>query len=60
MANRPATFKQVDVTRAVKGAVAAGLIVGRVEIEQHTGKIVIFPTGATSGETKNPCDRLLK
>jgi hypothetical protein len=33
-------FKQIDVTRAAKGALAAGLEVGRVEID-HEGKIVV-------------------
>ncbi|WP_192740836.1 hypothetical protein [Bradyrhizobium sp. OAE829] len=35
------TFKQGDVTKAVKGAVNAGLEVQRVEIDQ-AGKIVNF------------------
>jgi hypothetical protein len=34
------TFKQGDVTKAIKGAVNAGLAVKRVEIE--AGKIVVF------------------
>jgi hypothetical protein len=34
------TFKQGDLTRAVKGAVKAGLSVQRVEIDP-TGKIVL-------------------
>jgi hypothetical protein len=34
------TFKQGDVTRAIKGAVKAGLKVARFEIED--GKIVVF------------------
>lgn len=40
MARGPCTFRQGDVTRAVKGAVAAGLQVQRVEIDK-TGKIAI-------------------
>lgn len=40
MAKRPATFKQTDVTRAVKGVRAAGVSVGRVEIDRD-GRIVI-------------------
>jgi hypothetical protein len=34
------TFTQFDVTKAIKGAVKAGLDVKRVEIE--AGKIVVF------------------
>jgi hypothetical protein len=37
---RPA-FRQADVTRAVKGARAAGLNIGRVEIDRD-GKIVLI------------------
>ena len=33
-------FRQADISRAVKGATAAGLVIGRVEIDQD-GKIVI-------------------
>jgi hypothetical protein len=39
-------FRQADISRAVKGATAAGLIVGRVEFDQD-GKIV-----NVSGECK--------
>jgi hypothetical protein len=37
-----ARFKQSDVTRAVRGAIAAGLRVGKVEIDP-SGKIIILP-----------------
>jgi hypothetical protein len=46
MSNTPAPFKQVDVTRAVKGAVAAGLSVGRVEIDRKGKIIVVMANGA--------------
>jgi hypothetical protein len=41
MSRAPQTFKQNDVTKACKGAVRAGLMVQRVEIDQ-AGKIVVF------------------
>ena len=41
MTTRPASFRQSDVTRAAKGVVAAGLSVGRIEIDRD-GKIVVM------------------
>jgi hypothetical protein len=49
MARGSATFKQHDVTRAVKGAEAAGKIAERVEIDRAGKIIVTFKGGA--GET---------
>jgi len=40
MSPRPAKFRQVDVTRALRGAKAAGLEVSRCEIDAQ-GKIVL-------------------
>ena len=59
MPNTRATVKQIDVTRAVKGAAAAGLAVARVDVDQRTGKIVIFSDGA-AGSAPNPWDEVLK
>lgn len=58
MPNRPALFKQVDVTRAVKGYLAAGLSVGAVRIEQD-GAITVTTLGNSdnSGDIKNDWDR---
>lgn len=55
MTVRAATFKQDDVKRACKGVVAAGLAVGRVEIDRE-GKIVITMAAALTNETPNPWD----
>jgi hypothetical protein len=41
MARGLAMFKQADVTRALRGAVAAGVEVARIEIDARTGNIVL-------------------
>jgi hypothetical protein len=58
MTNRPATFKQVDVTRAVKGAVAAGLAVGGFKIDPRTGEIVVWFDGAGNAPLVNEWDEV--
>jgi hypothetical protein len=45
MARAPCTFRQTDVTRAVKAVTAAGVNIARVEIDKF-GKIVIVTGGA--------------
>jgi len=45
MPRTPSTFRQADVTRAVKAVVAAGVGIARVEID-NSGKIVIVTAGA--------------
>jgi len=46
MARAPSTFRQQDVTRAVKAVAAAGVQIARVEIDK-TGKIVIITAELT-------------
>jgi hypothetical protein len=41
MPRGPSTFKQQDVTKALKATVAAGIEVSRVEIDKD-GKIVVI------------------
>ena len=42
MVRGPATFKQADVTRAVRGVIAAGVEIARIEIDACTGNIVML------------------
>ena len=49
------SFRQVDVARALKGARAGGLSIGRVEIDP-AGKIVLF----TKSEPSEPLSPLEK
>ena len=63
MTRAPSTFRQQDVTKAVKAVAAAGVHIARVEIDK-AGKIVIITTDATenqSGESateENEWDRV--
>jgi molybdopterin biosynthesis enzyme len=53
MARAPSTFRQQDVTRAIKAVVAAGVGIARVEIDR-AGKIVIVTVGAEVREISEP------
>ena len=48
--NRRLRFKEADVSRDVKGALKAGLDVGRVEIDA-SGRIVLMAKGAAESVT---------
>jgi hypothetical protein len=52
MARGNLTFKQTDVTRAIRAAVAAGVEVARVEVDKE-GRIVIIAGKADSGAERN-------
>jgi hypothetical protein len=60
LSRRPSTFRQNDVTRALRGARAAGVEIARVEIDKD-GRIVVVaarPTDEHSdvGEERNEWD----
>jgi hypothetical protein len=60
MPRAPSTFRQQDVTRAVKAVTAAGVGIARVEIDK-AGKIVIVAAGApevTDREGANEWDNI--
>lgn len=52
----PSPFRQSDVTRALRGAKAAGVEVGRVEIEPG-GKIVVYTAATTPAEPQSDLDK---
>jgi hypothetical protein len=56
MRRAPAPFRQADVTKAIKGTVAAGVDIARVEIDA-AGKIVIVP-GKPTEVPATPVDEL--
>lgn len=58
MTRRPYTFKQQDVTRALRGAKAAGMNIQRVEIDQ-AGKIILVTAGETPSAPVDDLDREL-
>ena len=55
MARGPCTFRQLDVTRALRGAAAAGIPVQRVEIDKE-GKIVVI-TGKSPESPRDSEDK---
>ena len=61
MSRAPSTFRQQDVTRAVKAVVAAGVGIARVEIDK-AGKITIIALSAEpngkGGEEVNEWDSI--
>jgi hypothetical protein len=60
MANRPAIVTKTEVARSIAAAIAAGLKIGRIEVDHRAGKVVIFAQGQDDAVSRNPCDRLLR
>jgi DNA-binding MarR family transcriptional regulator len=57
MSRAPSTFRQSDVTRAIKAAVAAGVEIQRVEIDPN-GRIVIITATEAERREVNEWDRV--
>ena len=49
---RACGFRQRDVTRAMRGAEATGVVIGRVDIDPLTGKISIVPATDLKNDTE--------
>jgi hypothetical protein len=49
MARAPSTFRQSDVTRAIKAVVAAGVHIARIEVDGK-GRIAIVTTDAPDAQ----------
>lgn len=60
MSNRTATFKQSDLTRAVKAYLAAGLDVGAARIERDGTITIMTKDGSASAATYPNPDELLE
>jgi hypothetical protein len=56
MARAPSTFRQADVTRAVKAVRSAGVDIVRVELTKD-GRIVIVTAEAAQTKGENEWDR---
>jgi hypothetical protein len=52
------TFKQGDLTKAVKGVVNAGLSVTRVEADTKSGKIIVFTGPGGDAPSVNEWDNV--
>jgi hypothetical protein len=62
MTRRPSSFRQQDVTRAVKAVTAAGVDIARIEVDTATGRITITTGRAAEpgwGKIPNEWDAIL-
>jgi hypothetical protein len=58
MARAPSTFRQQDVTRAIRAAIAAGVDIARIEVAKD-GRIIIVTAADTEPKAEaNEWDRV--
>jgi hypothetical protein len=57
MSRAPLSFKERDLTRAIRGAVKAGLNVARVEIDKASNRIILFFNGDNEEPPSNDWDK---
>lgn len=60
MTNRTALVSQTEIKRTLQAAQAAGLRIGRVEVDHATGLVVVVPEGAAAQAAGPDPDELLK
>lgn len=60
MANRLALVSETEIKRSVRGALAGGVQIGRVEVDHRTGRVIIIPMSAVDLFTGPNPDELLK
>ena len=56
MANRAATITATEIKRTLQATIAAGIPVGRIEVDHATGKVTVFPAGSSDMVAPNPWD----
>lgn len=59
MRRAPSAFKQADITRAVKGALAAGLTIARVIARPDGVEIITAADPEQEGDQANPWGKVL-
>ena len=59
MARAPSTFRQQDVTRAIKAAVKAGVDIARIRVEITKAGSIIVATGIDQPVPQDDLDREL-
>ncbi|MDP2051535.1 MAG: hypothetical protein Q8K33_22180 [Cypionkella sp.] len=60
MANRAALVTEAEVKRTVRGALAGGIAIGRIEVDHRTGKVSIVVSGVNESLAGPNPDELLK
>jgi len=59
MARAPSTFRQQDVTKAIKAAVKAGVDIARIRVEITKAGSIIVATGTDQSAPQDDLDREL-
>ena len=63
MPRAPSTFRQADVTKALRAVAAAGVGIARIEIDKAGKIVIVAATGAETGEGRaegNEWDTVLR